>query len=177
MYKPTNTHYGLWLIGAGLLLMTASAAGAQAEPASPAVAPGPKAAGQAPPAPEFLVTAPSAYGFDDTVDLLKGAIEAENLMLIHEIDAQRMLRMVQVTTPGMKQLLFFHPRYMKRIRETNPAGTIEPPLKLAVMEGPDGKVMVRYIKPSYLFGRYAGLDPIGQELEDLVERIVAVVES
>ncbi len=62
--------------------------------------------------PDFLVTVPSNYGFDDTVDLLKGAIEGENLMVIHEINAQRMLRMVEVQVGGMKQLLFFHPRYM-----------------------------------------------------------------
>jgi len=128
-------------------------------------------------APEFQAGAMSAYGFEDTVDMLKGTIEAQNLMLIQEIDAQRMLRMVGVQTGGMKQLLFFHPRYMKRIREANAAATLEPPLKIAVMERPDGKVMVRYIKPSYLFGRYDGLEDIGAELEQLVETVVASVKS
>jgi len=128
-------------------------------------------------APDFQTGTVSAYGFDDTVELLKGAIEAHNLMVIQEIDAQRMLRMVNVQTGGMKQILFFHPRYMKQIREINAAGTLEPPLKIAVMERPDGKVMVRYIKPSYLFGRYDGLGKIGNELEQLVETIVESVGS
>ena len=123
-------------------------------------------------APDFHVMAMSKYGFDDTVAMLKGAIEQQNLMLVHEIDAQRMLRMVNVRTKGMKQILFFHPRYMKRIRETNPHGTVEPPLKIAVMERPDGKVMVRYMKPSYLFGRYDGLSEIGEELDSVVAKIV-----
>jgi len=54
------------------------------------------------PPPDFLVTTRSNYDFDDTVDILKGAIEQENLMVIHEIDAQRMLRMVEVQTGGIE---------------------------------------------------------------------------
>ena len=130
--------------------------------------------GMAKPAkPEFQVVKMSKYGFDDTVDMLKGSMAQNNLMVVHEINAQKMLRMVDVRTKGMKQILFFHPRYMKQIRALNPHATIEPPLKIAVMERPDGKVMIRYIKPTYLFGRYEGLDEIGKELESLVVEIVS----
>ena len=92
--------------------------------------------------PESQVMMNSAYDFSDTVELLTAAIEEQNLMVVKEIDAQKMLRMVNMRVGGMKQLLFFHPRYMKRIMETNPQGTIEPPLKIAIMERPDGKVVV-----------------------------------
>ena len=126
--------------------------------------------------PEFLVTTPSGYDFDDTVDLLKGAIEEENLMVVHEIDAQRMLRMVEVQVGGMKQILFFHPRYMKQILEANRNGAIVPPLKIAVMEM-KGKVMVQYPKPSYLFETYDGLGDIAADLEALTERIVGNVKK
>lgn len=125
-----------------------------------------------PKGPEFHTMAVSEYGFDDTVEMLKGAIEKQNLMVIHEINAQKMLRMVGVQTKGMKQLLFFHPRYMKLIRGANPNGAIEAPLKILVMERPDGKVIVRYVKPTYLFGRYDGLEEIGEELESVVGKIV-----
>ena len=129
------------------------------------------------PPPDFLVTVPSKYGFDDTVSLLKGTIEGENLMVIHEVDAQRMLRMVEMQTGGIKQILFFHPRYMKRIIETNRNGAIIPPLKIVVMEMPDGKVMVRYPKPTYLFAPFDGLGDIAQELEGVVEKIAASVQN
>lgn len=133
----------------------------------------PESQGAMPSAPEFHFMEMSKYGFDDTVQILKGSIEQQNLMVIHEIDAQKMLRMVGEQTKGMKQILFFHPRYMKAVKDANPHATIEPPLKIAVMERPDGKVMVRYIKPTYLFGRYGGLDEISKELESVVEKIVA----
>ena len=130
-----------------------------------------------PPPPDFLVTLPSSFDFDDTVDILKGAIEQENLMFVHEIDAQRMLRMVEVQTGGMKQILFFHPRYMKRILESNRNGTIVAPLKIAVMEMPTGRVMVRYNRPTNLFDGYDGLSDLAAELEGIIEKIVGEIES
>ena len=128
-------------------------------------------------APDFQTMAISKYSFDDTVELLKGAIEEQNLMVIKEIDAQKMLRMVDVKTKGMKQVLFFHPRFMKRIMGINKHATIEPPLKIAVMEKADGKVMVKYIKPSYIFGRYNGLGEIGDEFDGLVAKIVESIQK
>jgi hypothetical protein len=35
----------------------------------------------------------SKYSFSETVDILQGAIEGQNLMVIHVIDGQKMLRM------------------------------------------------------------------------------------
>lgn len=132
---------------------------------------------QGPNPPEFLVTTASQYDFNDTVAILKRAIEEQNLMVVHEIDAQRMLRMVEVQTGGMKQILFFHPRYMKRIIETNRNGGIEPPLKIIVMEAPNGNVMVRYERPTHLFGAYEGLGEIASELEGIVEILIAEISS
>ncbi|MEE9267356.1 MAG: DUF302 domain-containing protein [Gammaproteobacteria bacterium] len=132
---------------------------------------------EASPPPDFHVTVRSAYGFDETLERLKQAIEGENLMLLHEINPQQMLRMVGVRTGGMRQILFFHPRYMKQIFETNRNGVIEPPLKLVAMEMPDGRVMIRYIDPTYLFGRYDGLEEIGSELNAVVKKIVASVQQ
>ena len=134
------------------------------------------AAQDAPAPPDYIVTVRSAHAFDETVDMLKSAIEEQNLMVIHEINPQQMLRMVGVRTGGMRQILFFHPRYMRQILETDRSAGIEPPLKVLAMEGPDGSVMVRYVDPEYQFGRYTGLDEIAVELKGIVEAIVAVVQ-
>ncbi len=153
--------FGLFAFALVALLVTPEEASAQG--------------GMTPP-PDFLVTTPSAYDFDDTVELIKGGIEEENLMVIHEIDAQRMLRMVEVKSGGMKQILFFHPRYMKQIIEANRNGAIVPPMKIAVMEV-KGKVMVRYPKPTYLFETYDGLGDVAADLEAVTERIVGNVKN
>lgn len=127
--------------------------------------------------PESQAMLVSAYDFNDTVELLIGAIEEQNLMVIKEINAQQMLKMVNKQVGGMKQLLFFHPRYMKRIIEANQMGAIEVPLKIVVMERPDGKVMVRYIKPSHLLGTYRGLSEIGLELDKVLADISSSVKK
>ncbi len=134
------------------------------------------AAQDAPAPPDYIVTVHSAHAFDETVDMLKSAIEEQNLMVIHEINPQQMLRMVGVRTGGMKQILFFHPRYMRQILETDRNAGIEPPLKVLAMEAPNGSVMVRYVDPVYQFGRYTGLDEIAVELKGIVETIVAAVQ-
>ncbi len=136
---------------------------------------GPASAQQAPP--EFLVTARSSMDFDATVASLKQAIEGENLMVLHEINPQQMLRMVGMRVNGMRQILFFHPRFMKRIFETNPNAGIEPPLKILVMERPDGGVMVRYHDPVHQFAPYEGLDGLAAELGTTIERIVTSVKG
>lgn len=126
--------------------------------------------------PDFQVVQPSPYSFGDTINRLKEAIESENMMVIKEINAQQMLRMVGVKTNGMKQLLFFHPRFMKKIISKNKNAGIEPPLKVLVMEKPNGKVMIKYIKPTYIFQKYKGLSAVGQELEAVVKKVVTQVK-
>lgn len=132
-------------------------------------------AAQGPPPPDFLVTAQSAHDFDATVANLKQAIEGENLMVVNEVNPQQMLRMVGVRTGGMRQVFFFHPRFMQRILETNRNGGIEPPLKILVMEAPDGRVIVRYHDPVHQFAPYDGLAEIATELRGIVENIVRSV--
>ena len=71
--------------------------------------------------PDFLVTSRSAHSFDDTLDLLRQAIAGQNLMLINEVNPQQMLRMVGVTTGGMRQI-FSSTRGIWR-RSSNETGT------------------------------------------------------
>jgi uncharacterized protein (DUF302 family) len=133
---------------------------------------GHRAAAQDVPPPDFLVTVQSAHDFDATLAALKQAIEGENLMVVNEVNPQQMLRMVGMRTGGMRQVFFFHPRYMQRIIETNRNGGIEPPIKILVMEAPDGRVMLRYHDPVHQFAPYDGLSEIATELRGVVARIV-----
>ena len=151
---------GAWVPGLALMVLTMAARPVGA---------------QMPPPPDFLVTVPSSHDFNRTVALLKQAIEGENLMVVNEVNPQQMLRMVGVRTDGMRQIFFFHPRFMKQIIETNRNGGIEPPLKILVMERPDGGAMVRYHDPAHLFEPYDGLGEVAAELKGIVERVIATV--
>ena len=115
----------------------------------------------------------SKYSFSESMDILKGAIEEQNLMVIHVVDAQKMLRMAGKQVKGMSQIFYFHPKYMKRVMEANSAATIQIPLKFIVMEKPDGKVVIRYFEPSTLLNKYKGEEAISAELDGLVKKILA----
>lgn len=119
----------------------------------------------------------SKHDFDNTVEILKGAIEDQNLMVITEINAQKMLRMAGKKVNGMKQILYFHPRYMKRVMEANKMATIQIPLKIIVIEKPDKKVVLRYFMPSALLNQYEGEEEISKELDGLVAKIVKEVNK
>jgi len=169
--NPAYRRFRLLGLGALTLLALSGSARAQGK-----AAPEPQA-NAAPRVPGFLVTVPSSLGFPETVEAIKAAVEGQNMMVIKEINPQQMLRLVGVKANGMRQILFFHPRYMKRIIQANPAGGIEPPLKLVVMEKPNGKVVVRYVRPSYLLGRYAGLAELGAELDGVMQAIVQSIRG
>ena len=119
----------------------------------------------------------SAYSFSETLELLKGAIESQNLMVIHEVDAQKMLRMAGKEVKGMRQIFFFHPNYMRKVMEANSEAVIQIPLKMIVMESPDGKAMVRYWAPSTALKSYSGTEAIAKELDGLVEKITGELKK
>lgn len=146
--------FGLALIAAMLLPQVA---GAQMQPA------------------DGSLMTPSKLAFDDTVSTLQQAIEGHNLMVIQVVDGQKMLRMAGKQVNGMKQIFYFHPTYMKRVMEANAMATIQIPLKIIVMEKPDGKVVLRYFKPSTLLNQYKGEEAIAQELDGIVDEIVSSV--
>lgn len=121
--------------------------------------------------PDGSVMVISTKPFDEVVSALTQAIEEQNLMVIHIIDGQKMMRMAGKKIGGMKQIFFFHPRYMRKVWETNPLAGIRIPLKFIVMEKSNGKVVIRYLKPSTLLGSYEKMASIASELDAIVDKI------
>jgi uncharacterized protein (DUF302 family) len=125
--------------------------------------------------PEFQHVVISALSFDATVDRLKRALQEHDLWLIQEIDPQMLLQRGGYHIYPTRQLLFFHPRYMARLLALDPNALIEAPLKLVVMQTPDGKVTVRFMAFEMTFGRYDTLTELTKELATLCQRLVQTV--
>ncbi len=121
--------------------------------------------------PDFNVLHLSSTTFEATMNLLRAEIGAADLMVLHEIDTQTIVRKSGLEIPPLRQILYFHPRYMKRVLEGNAAAVIEAPLKFTVRETVEGAVHCHFIRPEYLFGRYNGLEDLGAELKGIVEKI------
>lgn len=118
----------------------------------------------------------SPHGFEQTVETLRGAIVAADMMILHEIDTQAIVRRGGIEISGVRQLLYFHPRWMKTVVETAPDAVIEAPLKFVIRETANGAVC-NYHWPSQTFGRYDGLETTARELDEIARRIAASVMS
>ncbi|BCM93274.1 hypothetical protein IAD21_05163 [Abditibacteriota bacterium] len=113
----------------------------------------------------------SPFDFEETLKTLRENIAGAEMMVLHEIDTQAIIARAGIPSDGLRQLLYFHPRYMRRVLETNSAAVIEAPLKFVVRENFFG-VSIHRISPRFLFGRYAGLDSLGEELEEVAAHVV-----
>jgi len=114
----------------------------------------------------------SKYSFSESVDIIKGAIEEQNLMVIHVVDGQKMMRMAGKQTKGMKQIFFFHPKYMAKVLAANKMAGMAIPFKMIVMEKPDGKVVVRYMMASTALKQYKGTEAVAKELDTLILKVI-----
>lgn len=118
----------------------------------------------------------SPLNFESTLARLEAAIEAEGLWILHQIDPQRLLARGGYAILPARQILFFHPRFAARILEQNPNGLMEAPLKLVVLQWPDGRVTVSHpaVEPS--FARHPGLDTLGAELSMICRRVLVSLD-
>lgn len=117
----------------------------------------------------------SRFPFEETLARLKEGLQAEKLWLIHEIDPQMLMKRGGFAIPSTRQLLFFHPRYLVRLLEQDPRALVEVPLKIAVLELPDGTVMLRHSNVAAALAGYAGLEVLGTELDGILERLLTSV--
>ncbi len=120
---------------------------------------------------------PSAFDFETTVQMLKEAIAGRELWLIHEIDPRMLLAREGLNIQPARQLLFFHPRYMRRLLEADARAVQEAPLKIVVMADESGAVVLRGPDLRAAFHRYPGMQTLAEELATLCADIVATVSD
>ena len=122
----------------------------------------------------FQYAASSTRAFDDVLSSLATEIDRAGLKLLQEIDVQKALAGAGRSTGGFRLLFFFHPALVIRVISANVSAMVEAPLKLVVMENPNGSVSLRIAEPAAAFGRYnnPALTALGIELSATVRRIV-----
>jgi uncharacterized protein (DUF302 family) len=112
---------------------------------------------------------------DDAVALLRNAIEAEGVWVLHEINPQMLLARGGYAIDAARQILFFHPDLMARLLTADSAALIEAPLKFALTQAGAGQVMIRWSDAAAAFARYGNEDlaQLGRDLVALTDRILA----
>jgi len=109
----------------------------------------------------------------DVLWRIREAVETADLWILHEIDAQLMLRRGGYAIGPARKVLFFHPRYVGRILEADQSALLEAPLKFIALQQPDGTTAINWHEPAISFARYRKpeLTELGQELSGLCEFI------
>jgi uncharacterized protein (DUF302 family) len=105
---------------------------------------------------------------EDCAAFLKDEIAQRDLWIVGELNPQTLASKAGITTRPARQLLFFHPRYLKIILEANPAALFEIPLKVAIFQDAQGTTRVRFSDVDELFRNYPELTGLKTELSSLV---------
>jgi uncharacterized protein (DUF302 family) len=116
-----------------------------------------------------IIDTPSNHSVDQTVERLKGILQAKGVTLFALVDHSGEAEKVGMKMPPTKLLIFGSPKAGTPLMLAAPSIAIDLPLKILIWEDAQGKVWVTYNSPVYLQERH-GL------ASDLLQNI-AVVEA
>jgi uncharacterized protein (DUF302 family) len=115
-----------------------------------------------------IVTQVSNHSVDETVEKLRGILQARSITLFALIDHSGEAEKVGLKMPPTKLLIFGNPKGGTPLMLASPSTAIDLPLKILVSEDANGKVWVSYNSAAFLKQRH--------NLPDELLKNVAVVE-
>jgi len=116
-----------------------------------------------------IINKPSNHSVNETVEKLKGILQAKGITLFALVDHSGEAEKVGMKMSPTGLLIFGNPKAGTPLMLAAPSIAIDLPLKILVWEDSAGKVWVSYNSPAYLQQRH-GLPP------ELLQNI-AVVET
>lgn len=106
-----------------------------------------------------------------TVARVEAAVKGANMIIVGEPNYQAMQRMVGREIKGAKAYFIFRPNLGIPIFEKDVNAALEVPLKVLIYDKGGSQTVIRYRKPSNAFADYNGLDGLGRDLDELMEKI------
>src|SRR3984885_4462527 len=101
-----------------------------------------------------LVSIASRHSVDDTVERLKGILQAKGVMLFALVDHSGEAEKAGMKMPPTKLLIFGSPKAGTPLMLKSPSIAIDLPLKILVSEDEQGKAWVSYNNAEYLLNRH-----------------------
>ncbi len=101
-----------------------------------------------------IVSVASNHSVDETVEKLKGILQAKGVTLFALVDHSGEAEKVGMTMPPTKLLIFGSPKAGTPLMQAAPSIAIDLPLKILVAADGEGKVWVSYNSAEYLAGRH-----------------------
>jgi uncharacterized protein (DUF302 family) len=116
-----------------------------------------------------IIDIPSNHSVDQTVERLKGILQAKGAALFALVDHSGEAEKAGMKMPNTKLLIFGNPKAGTPVMLAAPSIAIDLPLKILVREDSGGKVWISYNSPAYLQERH-------NVPQELIENI-SVVET
>jgi len=110
--------------------------------------------------------------FGQVYKTLKQRITEQGFLLLHEIDTQAIVAKHGVSIAPLRQLLFFHPKYIAEIMANDPLAINDIPLKLVLQEIDAHTTQLSFKNPVGSLQDY-GLDP--ELAEELLVRVQGIL--
>jgi uncharacterized protein (DUF302 family)/uncharacterized membrane protein YidH (DUF202 family) len=101
-----------------------------------------------------IIDTPSNHSVDQTVERLKGLLEAKGVALFALVDHSGEAEKVGMKMRPTRLLIFGNPRAGTPVMRAAPSSALDLPLKILIWEDAQGKVWVTYNSPDYLQERH-----------------------
>src|SRR5712671_935426 len=101
-----------------------------------------------------IISIPSNHSVDQTVEKLKGILQAKGVTLFALVDHSGEAEKVGLKMPPTKLLIFGSPKAGTPLMLAAPSIAIDLPLKILIWEDAQGKVWMTYNSPAYLQKRH-----------------------
>lgn len=121
-----------------------------------------------------IVQMAATRSVDETVEKLKGILEAKGVTLFAVIDHSGEAAKAGLTMPNTKLLIFGSPKAGTPVMLAAPSIAIDLPLKILVAEDNAGKAWVSYNAPKFLANRH-GIPPELTNNISVIESLAAAV--
>src|ERR1700734_3352040 len=101
-----------------------------------------------------IISRVSRHSVDETVEKLKGILQAKGVMLFALVDHSGEAEKAGMKMPPTKLMIFGNPKAGTPLMLAAPSSAIDLPLKILIWEDSYGKVWVSYNSPDYLLERH-----------------------
>ena len=101
-----------------------------------------------------LIDIPSNHSVDETVEKLKGILQAKGVTLFALVDHSGEAAKVDMKMRPTKLLIFGNPKGGTPVMLAAPSIAIDLPLKILIWEDAQGRVLVTHNSPAYLQKRH-----------------------
>jgi uncharacterized protein (DUF302 family) len=123
-----------------------------------------------------IIDTPSNHSVDETVEKLKGILQAKAVSLFALVDHSGEAEKVGMKMRPTKLLIFGSPKAGTPVMLAAPSSAIDLPLKILIWEDAQGKVWVSYNSPVYLQERHGLPRELLQNLAAVETLAAAVAE-